>query len=111
MYKRQDYDDEEEARFLLLDAADGKIDSGDLAGRLAAIQDGGIRKRVKKEAEDLINGFVPSSENLGNARKMFNALVNTRTDSKGNVIVQDPDQASLKNIETMNNMELAYQEE
>jgi len=110
-YVPGDYDDEEEARFLLLDAADGKIDSGDLAGRLAAIQDGDIRKRVKKEAEDLINGFIPSSQNLGNARKMFNALVNTRTDSKGNVIVQDPDVASLENIETMNNMELAYQEE
>ena len=47
-YVPGDYDDEEEARFLLLDAADGKIDSGTLEARLAAIQDGDIRRELKQ---------------------------------------------------------------
>ena len=110
-YVPGDYDDEEEARFLLLDAADGKIDSGTLEARLAAIQDGDIRKRTKTDAEELINGFKPSSTNVGKANKMFNALVNTKTDKSGNVIVQDPDLASIADLETITNMGIAYEEE
>jgi hypothetical protein len=110
-YVPGDYDDEEEARFLLLDAADGKIDSGTLEARLAAIQDGDIRKRVKTEAEDLINGFKPSSTLKGKAEKMFNALVNVKKDKSGNIIVQDPDQASIEDLETITNMGIAYEEE
>jgi hypothetical protein len=110
-YVPGDYDDEEEARFLLLDAADGKIDSGTLEARLAAIKDGDIRKRVKQEAEDLINGFKPSSALTSKANKMFNALVNVKKDKSGNVIVQDPDQASIEDLETITNMGIAYEEE
>jgi hypothetical protein len=110
-YVPGDYDDEEEARFLLLDAADGKIDSGTLEARLAAIQDGDIRKRVKQEAEDLINGFKPSSANVSKANKMFNALVNTKTTKGGQVVVQDPDLASIEDLETITNMGIAYEEE
>ena len=110
-YVPGDYDDEEEARFLLLDAADGKIDSGTLEARLAAIQDGDIRKRTKTDAEELINGFKPSSTNVSKANKLFNALVNTKTDKSGNVIVQDPDLASIADLETITNMGIAYEEE
>jgi len=110
-YVPGDYDDEEEARFLLLDAADGKIDSGTLEARLAAIQDGDIRKRVKAEAEQLINGFKPSSTNVTKANKMFNALVNTKTTKSGAVVVQDPDLASIEDLETITNMGIAYEEE
>ena len=110
-YVPGDYDDEEEARFLLLDAADGKIDSGTLEARLAAIKDGDIRKRTKTDAEELINGFKPSSALTAKANKMFNALVNTKTDKSGNVIVQDPDLASIQDLETITNMGIAYEEE
>ena len=110
-YVPGDYDDEEEARFLLLDAADGKIDSGTLEARLAAIKDGDIRKRTKTDAEDLINGFKPSSANVAKANKMFNALVNTKTTKGGQVIVQDPDLASIEDLETITNMGIAYEEE
>ena len=110
-YVPGDYDDEEEARFLLLDAADGKIDSGTLEARLAAIKDGDIRKRTKTDAEDLINGFKPSSTNVGKANKLFNALVNTKTNKDGSIVVQDPDLASIEDLETITNMGIAYEEE
>ena len=110
-YVPGDYDDEEEARFLLLDAADGKIDSGTLEARLAAIQDGDIRKRTKTDAEELISGFKPSSTNVGKANKLFNALVNTKTNKDGSVVVQDPDLASIEDLETITNMGIAYEEE
>ena len=110
-YVPGDYDDEEEARFLLLDAADGKIDSGSLEARLAAIKDGDIRKRTKTDAEELINGFKPSSANTAKANKMFNALVNVKKDKSGNIIVQDPDLASIEDLETITNMGIAYEEE
>ena len=110
-YVPGDYDDEEESRFILLDAADGKIDSGTLEARLAAIKDGDIRKRTKTDAEELINGFKPSSALTAKANKMFNALVNTKTDKSGNVIVQDPDLASIQDLETITNMGIAYEEE
>ena len=110
-YVPGDYDDEEEARFLLLDAADGKIDSGTLEARLAAIKDGDIRKRTKTDAEDLINGFKPSSANTAKANKLFNALVNTKTNKDGSVVVLDPDLASIEDLETITNMGIAYEEE
>mgnify|MGYP001423941817 FL=1 len=110
-YVPGDYDDEEEARFLLLDAADGKIDSGTLEARLAAIQDGDIRKRTKTDAEELISGFKPSSTNVGKANKLFNALVNTKTNKDGSIVVQDPDLASIEDLETITNMGIAYEEE
>jgi hypothetical protein len=113
-YVPGDYDDEEEARFLLLDAADGKIDSGSLEARLAAIQDGDIRKRTKTDAEELINGFKPSSANVSKANKMFNALVNVKTQKVGDkivTVVQDPDLATIEDLETITNMGIAYEEE
>ena len=42
---------------------------------------------------------------------MFNALVNVKKDKAGNVIVQDPDQASIEDLETITNMGIAYEEE
>mgnify|MGYP003333232261 FL=1 len=48
-YVPGDYDDEEEAQWLLADIRkDGKIDGGDLAGRLAAIENGTIRAATEK---------------------------------------------------------------
>ena len=40
---------------------------------------------------------------------MFNALVNVKKDV--NIIVQDPDLASIEDLETITNMGIAYEEE
>ena len=105
-YVPGDYDDEEEARWPLADIRkDGKIDGGDLEGRLSAIENGDIRKATKKKAEDLLAGFEPSDKHVKDAAKIFNAITNKDGDQ-----VLDPDKASELTLGIVANMELDYQE-
>ena len=105
-YVPGDYDDEEEARWLLADIRkDGKIDGGDLEGRLAAIESGDIRKETRKKAKDLLAGFIPSDDHEKDAAKFFNALANKDGDA-----VLDPDKASELTLGIVANMEIDYQE-
>ena len=113
-YVPGDYDDEEEAQWLLADIRkDGKIDGGDLAGRLAAIENGTIRAATKKKAEALLAGFEPSKDHETDAARIFNAMVNKKTVQEGNttsVTVLDPDKASEVALGIIANMEQDYQE-
>jgi hypothetical protein len=105
-YVPADYDDEDSARWLLQDIrTDGKIDGGDLEGRLAAIQNGEIRKDTKKKAEELLAGFEPSDKHVKDAAKIFNAITNKDGDT-----VLDPDKASELTLGIIANMEIDYQE-
>ena len=72
-----DYDDDEEARWLILDVQrDGKIDGGDLEGRLAAIKNETIREATRKRVESIMKGFEPTEDFRKKANKRFNAIAN-----------------------------------
>ena len=106
-YVPGDYDDEEEAQWLLADIRrDGKIDGGDLEGRLSAIENGDIRKATKKKAEDLLAGFEPSDKHTKDAAKIFNAMSNVTADGT----VLDPDKASEVALGIQANMMIDYEE-
>ena len=105
-YVPADYDDEEEARWILQDIRrDGKIDGGDLEGRLSAIENGEIRKQTRKDAEELLKGFQPSDKHVKDAAKIFNAITNKDGDT-----VLDPDRAGEVTLGIIANMEIDYQE-
>tara|TARA_A200000159_G_scaffold114816_1_gene108125 strand:+ start:1226 stop:3976 length:2751 start_codon:yes stop_codon:yes gene_type:complete len=106
-YVPGDYDDEEEAQWLLADIRrDGKIDGGDLEGRLSAIENGDIRKATKKKAEALLAGFEPSDKHTKDAAKIFNAMSNVTADGT----VLDPDKASEVALGIQANMMIDYEE-
>lgn len=106
-YVPGDYDDEAEAQFLIQDIRrDGKIDGGDLEGRLSAIENGDIRKATKKKAEDLLAGFEPSDKHTKDAAKVFNAISNVTADGT----VLDPDKASEVALGIQANMMIDYEE-
>ena len=106
-YVPGDYDDEEEAQWLLADIRrDGKIDGGDLEGRLSAIENGDIRKATKKKAEDLLAGFEPSDKHTKDAAKIFNSISNVTADGT----VLDPDKASEVALGIQANMMIDYEE-
>ena len=101
-----DYDDVAEAQNLILDVRmDGKIDGGDLAGRLSVIKNEKIRKETKDKVEALLAGFTPSDDHEKDAAKFFNALANRDGDA-----VLDPDKASVVTLGIVANMELDYQD-
>ena len=103
-----DYDDDEEARWLILDVQrDGKIDGGDLEGRLAAIENETIREETRKRVESIMKGFEPSDANRKKANKRFNAIANI---DKGSGEVLDPNKASDVALTMINNMEQDYED-
>ena len=105
-YVPGDYDDEAEAQMLIQDVRfNGKIDGGDLEGRLSAIQNGDIRKATRKKVEELLAGFEPSDKHIKDAAKIFNAITNKDGDT-----VLDPDKASELTLGIVANMEIDYQE-
>ena len=105
-YVPGDYDDVAEAQNLILDVrTDGKIDGGDLEGRLAAIQNSAIRKETRTKVEELLSGFKPSADHEKDAAAFFNALANREGDK-----VLDPDKATVVTLGIVANMEIDYQD-
>jgi len=101
-----DYDDDEEARWLILDVQrDGKIDGGDLEGRLAAIKNEKIREATRKRVESILKGFEPTEDFRKKANKRFNALANITADGT----VLDPDKATDVVLTIISNMEQDYE--